>query len=164
METEAQKPTKCQHHHGKAVRRLREDRGWNRETFAEKIGVSKSSLMRLEDKKELPDEIIEKAAKELGVSVDLIKELEEDKPLALYIQENTFSNNSINSKIADMGIISNNNVNTVTDSSEQISKVFESIRQEYKTLLDAQNEIIKLYKNEITSLTEQLQKANASHT
>ncbi len=155
MEAEAQKQTKCQSHHGKAIKRLRLDKGWPRVTLADKIGVSEATLARMEAKEELADEVLEKVAKELGVSKELIKELEENKPLAIYIQENTVSQHSqINGSVDTVD-------NRTSASVEEMSKVCDQIRQEYNTLFAAQKEMVEYYKKENEELREELKKARA---
>lgn len=152
MEAEAQKQTKCQSHHGKAIKRLRRDRGWSRVTLADKIGVSEATLARLEAKEAVEDEVLEKVAKELGVSKEFIKELEEDKPLAIYIQENTASQHSqINGTVDTID-------NRTSHSAEEMTKVCDQIRQEYNTLFAAQKEMVEYYKKENEELKEELRK------
>lgn len=159
MEAEVQKETKCQHHHGKAIKRLRLDKGWSRVALADKIGVSEAALNRMEAKEELSEEILERVAKELGVSKELIKELEEDKPLAVYIQENNIQDShspysSINNTVDTLD-------NRSSDSVAEMTKVCDCIRQEYDTLLAAQKEMMEYYKKEIEELREELKKERA---
>lgn len=152
MEAEAQKQTKYQSHHGKAIKRLRRDRGWSRGIFADRIGVSEATLARLEAKEEVEDVVLEKVAKELGVSKEFIKELEEDKPLAIYIQENTVSQHSqINGTVDTVD-------NRTYHSAEEMTKVCDQIRQEYNTLFAAQKEMVEYYKKENDELREELRK------
>lgn len=161
MEAEAPKQTKCQHHHGKAIKQLRLDRGWSRRIFADKVGVSEASLIRMEAKEELPDEVLEKMAKELGVTIDLIKELEEDKPLAFYIQENEFHDNSVNNAAFNL----QNSVDNRTDSAvEEMAKVCEHIRHEYETLFATQKEMMEFYKKEMENLLKLQQNGGADRS
>lgn len=162
MEAEAPKQTKCQHHHGKAIKQLRLDRGWSRRIFADKIGVSEASLIRMEAKEELPDEVLEKMAKELGVTIDLIKELEEDKPLAFYIQENTFDNSSdMNVGTSNFGSSVDNRTNGAV---EEMAKVCEHIRHEYETLFATQKEMMEFYKKEMENLLKLQQNGGADRS
>lgn len=162
MEAEAPKQTKCQHHHGKAIKQLRLDRGWSRRIFADKIGVSEASLIRMEAKEELPDEVLERAAKELGVTIDLIKELEEDKPLAFYIQENKFDNNSdMNVGTSNFGSSVDNRTNGAV---EEMAKVCEHIRHEYETLFATQKEMMEFYKKEMENLLKLQQNGGADRS
>lgn len=165
MEAEAPKQTKCQHHHGKAIKQLRLDRGWSRRIFADKIGVSEASLIRMEAKEELPDEVLEKMAKELGVTIDLIKELEEDKPLAFYIQENTFDNHSSSMLDNRSSVNVGSTVDNRTDGAvEEMAKVCEHIRHEYEILFATQKEMMEFYKKEMENLLKLQQNRGADRS
>ena len=56
------------------------------------IGMSQETLSRYEEKEKIDDEMLGRMSKELGVSVEFIKEMEDDKPLTFYIENNTVTN------------------------------------------------------------------------
>lgn len=56
------------------------------------IGMSQETLSRYEEKEKIDDEMLGRISKELGVSVEFIKEMEDDKPLTFYIENNTVTN------------------------------------------------------------------------
>lgn len=116
----------------------------------------------MEAKEELPDEVLEKMAKELGVTIDLIKELEEDKPLAFYIQENTFDNSSdMNVGTSNFGSSVDNRTNGAV---EEMAKVCEHIRHEYETLFATQKEMMEFYKKEMENLLKLQQNGGADRS
>lgn len=58
-----------------------------------KIGMAQQTVCRYEEQPVLEDEILQIFAKGLSVSVDFIKELEEEKSLSYYIEGNPISEN-----------------------------------------------------------------------
>jgi transcriptional regulator with XRE-family HTH domain len=66
-------------HHGQNVKRIREMRGIKQEILADGIDYSQQSISRLEAQEKIEDELLEKIAKEMDISVDVIKNFDEEK-------------------------------------------------------------------------------------
>lgn len=92
MQTQAQ--CNPSNHHGHAIKRLRRDRGLTQKELASLIGMSPQTLSRYESQDVIDDDILKQVAKGLNASMELIKELSEDKSLAFYVENNTFSGNN----------------------------------------------------------------------
>jgi len=80
-------------HHGHAIKRIRQSLGIKQASLAMDTGLCQQTVSSYEQKKVIEDEILEKFAKVLGVSVDLIKELEED-PVTIIIENNNIETNN----------------------------------------------------------------------
>lgn len=91
METEVKSQPERKTHHGHAIKRLRRDRGWSQEQFGKLVGASQSKVGRDEDEEVLDDKVLEPYARALGVSVDFIKNIEDERPLVEYVQNNTYN-------------------------------------------------------------------------
>jgi len=81
-------------HHGHALKKIRETLGIRQRVFASDLGMSPKTITSYEQMPLIEDEILEKFAQALNVSVDLIKELEEDA-VTIIIENNTFQEGSI---------------------------------------------------------------------
>ncbi|WP_165022401.1 MULTISPECIES: helix-turn-helix domain-containing protein [unclassified Dysgonomonas] len=90
MNTEATSDKKA--HHGQNVKRLREILGVKQEVLADELGISQQGISRLETKEELDEEILEKISSVLKVSVEAIKNYDEER--AVNIVSNTFQDGS----------------------------------------------------------------------
>lgn len=68
-------------HHGQNIRRLRDFRGIKQLEFAKAMGedYDQKKISAMENKEELDEETLAKAAKALGVTPDVIQNLEPDK-------------------------------------------------------------------------------------
>ena len=86
-----EEPPKKKVHHGRNVKRLREMLGIKQETLAEKLALSQQTVSRFESQEELEDDILNKIADVLHISVDAIKNFNDD--VAVNIISNTFNNN-----------------------------------------------------------------------
>lgn len=93
METERRSNKKANHGHN--VKRFREALGVKQDALAMDLDVSQQTISRLENKKEIDAETLQKLAKALNISPQLIEELEED-PVNVVIENNTFEDGSSN--------------------------------------------------------------------
>lgn len=93
METDKRTNRKADHGHN--MKRFREAMGIKQDTLARDLNVSQQTISRLEGKKEFDDETLQRVAKALNISPQLIEELEED-PVNVVIENNTFENGSNN--------------------------------------------------------------------
>lgn len=78
-------------HIGRNISRIRELRGMKQEALAFAIGVSQQTISNIEASENVEEEKLELIAKELGVSVEGIKNFSEDA--VLNIINNTFNTN-----------------------------------------------------------------------
>lgn len=143
METEVKSQTERKIHHGHAIKRLRRDKGLSQQEFGKLVGASQSKVGRDEDEAILNDKDLELYAKGLGVSVDFIKNMEDEKPLVEYIQNNysntyTYNGNSVDNR-GEIGTFSNG-----IDSS-LLEKVLERLENLCKKNVEQCSEMIKGY-------------------
>lgn len=123
METENKTKERENKHYGHAVRRLRQDRRLSQKELGRKIGMTQPTVCRYEEQPFFEEEILQLFAKGLEVSVDLIKEMEEDKSLTYYIENNVISANE-KSEI----IMSNNGV-IIHQSESIVLEIIERMQQ-----------------------------------
>ena len=79
-------------HHGKNVKRLREILGVKQVTIALGLKISQQAMSKLEQKDQIEDEVLEKISKILQVTVDAIKNFNEEA--AINVVSNTFNDSS----------------------------------------------------------------------
>lgn len=115
-------------HIGRKISRLRELRGMKQDALAFEMGVSQQTVSRMEGSETVDEETLAKVAKALDVSVDTIKNFNED---AIFNYFNNFSDNSIN-----QGPIGSHN----TCNFNPLDKVVEL----YERLLEAEKEKVAL--------------------
>ncbi|WP_242691477.1 helix-turn-helix domain-containing protein [Desertivirga arenae] len=65
-------------HIGRKISRIRELKNMKQESLAFELGVSQQTVSRMEASEMIEDEVLEKVAKILGVSVDGIKNFSEE--------------------------------------------------------------------------------------
>lgn len=121
-------------HHGHAIKRLRQALGIKQEKIAMEVGVSQQAISCYERKAVLEDDLLDKIAKSLGVTPQLIKDLEVD-PVTIVIENNTFENNH---KVSNIG-----NYSVVDNSTNQFNPV-DRIVELCEKLLQAEQEKIVL--------------------
>lgn len=151
MEPEGASKSKHTSHLGHAVRRLRVDKRLSQAQLGNLIGMSQEAVSRYENKVRIEDEVLKQFAKGLDVSVDLIKELEEDKPLVFYIENNTFSGNDTTIAAEyKPGEITNNYIDKAFyDSLLQMQKLYENSIRLYDQLLQSTQEKIASLEKQI---------------
>lgn len=102
MNQEAQK------HIGQNIRKIRLLRGMKQDTFARELGIAQQNVSKMEKKKDITDEQLEKISKVLKASVEAIKGFD----------ENTIINNNI---LNDQ--VNNYNINPI----EKVAEIFKDI-------------------------------------
>lgn len=85
--------TQKEKHLGHNVQRIREIIGMKQSALADNVGMSQQNISKLESSSEIPEETLNKLAAGLGISVDFIKNFNDEK--AIY---NIQSNITINEK------------------------------------------------------------------
>lgn len=89
METET--PEKKKIHEGRNAKRWREVMGVTQIDLADFLGVSQQTVSRIEDKKEIEPETLNKIAEKIGVKPEIIKTKEPATALASVINNVTIS-------------------------------------------------------------------------
>jgi transcriptional regulator with XRE-family HTH domain len=112
-------------HIGRKISRIRELRGMKQETLAAELGISQQAVSKMEQNERVEEEVLEKVAKALGVSSEVIKNFREESIFANYIYEQ------------------NNTVNQIYFQFNPIEKVIEL----YERLLGSEREKIDLLKD-----------------
>lgn len=123
-------------HHGHAIKRLRQALGIKQEKIAMEIGVTQQAISAYERRSVLEDDILNKIAKSLGVTPQLIKDLDVD-PVTIVIENNTFENNH---KVSNIG-----NYSVIDNSTNQFNPV-DRIMELCEKILKAEQEKIVLLK------------------
>ena len=80
-------------HHGTNVKRCREMQGIKQETLAEELEISQQQISKLESQEIIKDEMLDKLAKALHITVDAIKKCNDE--IAVNIISNTFHEQSV---------------------------------------------------------------------
>lgn len=135
-------------HHGHAIQRVRQCHNWSRATLAEKMCMEQQAIYRIEKKQQIDEETLAKFAKVLNVSVEFLKEMEEEQPITNYFINNTFSptdsNMPIGSTIEKNSMTINSNKEHIL-ALEELKKVYEENVLVYKELIaELRKEIAKL--------------------
>ncbi|RPD43493.1 helix-turn-helix domain-containing protein [Paracnuella aquatica] len=117
-------------HLGQNIERIRELRGIKQDHLAKALGVSQQAVSRMEKSAEVDDERLQKVAEVLGVSIEAIRNFNEE---ALFNNINSIHNNHDNS------------VNTFHVVNYQFNPV-EKIVELYEQLLQSEREKVELYK------------------
>ncbi len=120
-------------HHGHAVKRLRQTLGIKQGALAADMGLSQQTISTYEQKPVIEDEILEKFAKALDVSIELIKDLEED-PITITIENNTFENKDGNNIAYLENDYSTNTYNPVDKIIELCEKLLEADKEKIALL------------------------------
>lgn len=91
-------------HLGRNVQRTREILGMKQLTLADITGMSQQNISKLEQTESIPDDTLEKLAKGLGVSVEFIKNFNEEK--TIYNIQNNYD--GANSGVQNVSVSTNN--------------------------------------------------------
>jgi len=110
--------------HGRKLRRMREILGVQQENLAADMGISQTSLHRLEQKDSIEDEILQKAADALKIPIEAIKNFSEEATINFVA--NTFSGSYSN------GYVYICNVNPLDKIIELYERIIELEREKNK--------------------------------
>lgn len=116
-------------HIGRKIVRIRELKDMKQEALASIMGVSQQSISRIEQSETIEDEKLQQVAKALGVTIEAIKNFNEDAAIS--------------------------NINTFNDASAfnfqcQFNPV-EKIVELYERMLKEKDELIEMYKRQLKS-------------
>jgi len=127
-----QPKTTANPHIGRKIERIRKLKGFKQDDFADTIGISQGALSKIEQSESVTDEKLQLIADGLGVTMDAIKNFNEDSAI------NNIQNNYDNAT---------NNVNYQYFPFDKILELFEENKKLYERLLASerkQNELLEL--------------------
>lgn len=134
-EPEAKKPV----HLGRNVQRIREIIGMKQIVLAENTGMSQQNISKLEQSENIPDETLDKIAKGLGVTSEVIKNFNEEK--AVYNIQSNFNNYDHSQQNFQPVFNNNSPVDKVV---ELFEKLLQSEREKVELLSSANKAILEL--------------------
>jgi len=127
-------------HLGRNVQRIREMVGIKQNTLALNTGLSQQYISKLEQSEEIPEDLLEKLAQGLGVTVDLIRKFNEEK--AIYnIQSNITINEHGTNQQNFKPTINNNPADQIV---ELFEKLLQSEKEKVELLIHANKAILEL--------------------
>ena len=130
MET-ATKPN----HIGRKISRIRELRGMKQEALAAELGMSQQSVSHLEQSESIEEEKLEKVAKALGVTKDVIRNFSEERAINYF---NNFYDNS-----ASQGNSFNQGIYPTFNPLDKLVEAYDENKKLYERLLEAEKEKVK---------------------
>lgn len=146
-------------HHGHAIQRMRKCHNWSRATLGEKVCMEQQAIYRIEQKEVIEDGILTKFAKALNVSIDLLKNMDDQQQITNYFVDNSFfstESSMINASSMENNSTSINPSNKEENFMQELKKVYQENILIYKEFISAKIlEIDKLHKN-IVDLTEEI--------
>lgn len=155
MEKEAEHKIPGNVNQGANVRKLRQIMGMKQETLAEMLQTTQRVISRIEQRKVIADDTLEKIANALNVSPKIIQELEEN-PFSLIIENNTFKDGSyMGNGVGNAGVIENDQVQN-NHNNQQIHPLDKIVEMNKETT--ALYERMLTVEKEKTALLEQLLK------
>lgn len=131
-------------HHGHAIKRFRRTLGIKQDVLASMMELSQTQVSTYEQRKVINDEMIGRFAKALGVTPELITELEED-PVTVIIENNTFEGGSG----AYKNIINNTPVDRIIELANEKTALYERMLELEKEKIVLLKRLLK-EKDEIT--------------
>lgn len=120
-------------HIGRNISRLRELRGIKQDALAFAIGVSQQTISHIENSEKVDDDKLELIAKELGMSVEAIKNFSEENVVNFF--NNFYDSSGTNSAFG------NNNQNHFTfNPIDKLIEAYEENKKLYERLLEAEKQ------------------------
>jgi transcriptional regulator with XRE-family HTH domain len=117
--------TTAKTHIGRKISRIRELRGMKQETLAEELGISQQGVSQLENSETVEDEKLERVAKALGVTKEVIENFNEES-IFNNIQNN-YEGSTINAGPAVNYYCTFNPLDKYVDAMEENKKLYERL-------------------------------------
>lgn len=121
-------------HIGRKISRLRELRGMKQEALADALGVSQQTVSRIESSEAVADDMLEKVSRALEVSIDTIKNFNEE---AIINYVSSFNDSSVNN-----GAIYS--FNSTFNPIDKLLEAYEENKKLYERLLDSEKDKVRL--------------------
>lgn len=145
MEYNTKQPSK---HIGRNIGRIREMLGIKQDVVADKLGFSQQKISKIEQSETVNDDTLEKVANALGVSVEAIKNFNEQ---AIFNNINTFhDSSSLNDHSALFNYQCNfNPIDKLIGSMEENKRLQEENKKLYEELLKSEREKVAILKEQL---------------
>lgn len=136
METTKEK----KEHLGRKIARIRELRGMKQEALAEELGISQQRVSNLEQSETIEDGKLERIARALGVTKEVIENFSEDKAINYF---NNFYDQSFNNGAWNAQDCSFNPLDKLLEVIEKNEKLYERLIQAEKEKISYLEELLK---------------------
>ena len=121
-------------HIGRKISRIRELRGMKQEALAAELGISQQAVSKMEQSEKIEEEVLEKIAKVLGVTVDAVKNFDEEK--VIYNIQNNFEGSNNNG--------SNIGYQFAFNPIDKLIEAYEENKRLYERLLQSEKEKVEI--------------------
>ena len=133
-------------HHGRNLVRLMNRKGLKVEDLEKALQLSQKQVEALMEMKKIDDEMLDKLAKALDVSVETIKSMKEEEP-SIRFENNTFNINNDNG--------TNSNIVGQTNNNKYDNVSFSQIIDAYRLMLKQEREEVHRLQKRIDELEKQ---------
>lgn len=140
-------------HHGRNLVRLMNRKGLKVENLEKALQLSQTQVQELMEMKKIDDEMLDKLAKALDVSVETIKNMKEEEPSVIF-ENNTFNINNDNG--------TNSNIVGQTNHNKYDNVSFTQIIDAYRLMLKQEREEVHKLQKRVDELEKQIRKTKES--
>lgn len=140
-------------HHGRNLVRLMNRKGLKVEDLEKALQLSQTQVQDLMEMKKIDDEMLDKLAKALDVSVETIKNMKEEEPSVIF-ENNTFNINNDNG--------TNSNIVGQTNHNKYDNVSFTQIIDAYRLMLKQEREEVHKLQKRVDELEKQIRKTKES--
>lgn len=137
-------------HHGRNIRRTREDKGIGQTQLAELVHLSQPTVSRYEMAKSIDDDMLSRFARALDVPVEYLKTLEENAQTIIFENNNTVTN----SDHAVSSIGDHNEAEESNFKSAPVINPLDKVSELYERLLDKEKEKVAALEKRVRELEE----------
>lgn len=137
-------------HHGRNIRRTREDKGIGQTQLAELVHLSQPTVSRYEMAKSIDDDMLSRFARALDVPVEYLKTLEENAQTIIFENNNTVTN----SDHAVSSIGDHNEAEESNFKSAPVINPLDKVSELYERLLDKEKEKVATLEKRVRELEE----------
>ena len=125
--------TTAKQHLGRKIERIRSLKGIKQDAFAKSLGMSQSALSKIEKSEQVDDDKLKAIADGLGVSVETIKNFNEEGPVNIIA-------NTVNTHDQSASIFYNPTFNPI----DKLVEVFDENKKLYERLLASERQKVEL--------------------
>lgn len=112
-------------HHGRNVKRIREMLSIKQDFLATSLGLSQQAISQLEQKEILDESVLQKVAKVLGVSEEIVKNFTEEA--AINIVSTTFNSHDQSTSIAYKSSLTFNPIDKIVELYNEKNALYERL-------------------------------------